>query len=78
MAEFGQGEREQHVIRQGRNQPAVFMFQPTHYEVVTGERLDEWEDYLAERVGLRGVSTQGMGASISFCPGLDDCDQVQM
>jgi hypothetical protein len=32
--------------------PAVFMFQPTEFEVLESDRLAEWERALAERVGL--------------------------
>ncbi len=77
------GRGEQHLVT-GRTRPAVFMFQPTHYEVVTGDRLQEWEDALAERVGLRGLSlasagSQAMSSCISFCPNfVDDCDQVEL
>ncbi len=56
--------------------PAVFMFQPTRYEVVTGERLKEWETLLRENVGLRGELRAVGLPSICFCPGADDCDQI--
>jgi hypothetical protein len=73
-------------IGQGDPQPVVFMSQPTEYEVLTGARLQEWEDVLAERVGLRGLSlarkdTQSrMSHCISWSGkgGLDDCDMVEM
>ena len=70
---------------QGHPQPVVFFpFKPTHYEVVTEERrLQDWEDALAEKVGLRGVSVarEGfmMSKSVSLCGGFwCDCDQVEM
>jgi hypothetical protein len=58
--------------------PAVFMFQPTRYELaVTGERLQEWERLLRERVGLRAeLARPGGLPSISFCDGACDCDEV--
>ena len=57
--------------------PAVFMFQPTRFEVVVGERLREWESLLKARVGLRGDLGNLAGlATISFCDFADDCDQI--
>jgi hypothetical protein len=62
------------------------MFQPTHYEVVTGDRLQEWEYDLAEKVGLRGLklaNTELFSRSYSSCPGKggglfsDDCDMLE-
>jgi hypothetical protein len=57
--------------------PAVFHFQPTRYEVVTGERLEEWERLMRQRVGLP-VENLRLRAlpSISFCEGACDCDAV--
>ena len=46
------GERRE--IEPG-NPPVILMFQPTDYEVVTPDRLQEWQDDLAENVGLRGL-----------------------
>jgi hypothetical protein len=64
------------------NPPVVFMFQPTHYEVVTGEDFDLWQKHLEEKVGLRGLNVdrsavQSVG-SWSGCPTWDECDQLQM
>ena len=72
---FGKGEQLQ--IERGDG-PLVFMLQPTHYEVVGNERLDEWETLLRDRVGIAdGVEYQPRGQpSISWCPGLDDCDEI--
>jgi hypothetical protein len=58
--------------------PSVLMFQPTHYEVIRGDRLEEWERLMSERVGLRPhLPRQGGGSpSISWCDGLDDCDEI--
>jgi hypothetical protein len=59
--------------------PLVFMFQPTHYEVVPPERLAEWEKTLAERVGLPVDASQlpsSATPTITFCPNVqDDSDQ---
>ncbi len=63
--------------------PAVFMFQPVDYEVVTGERLGEWESYLMNSVGLGGVTDDvrlkfGSTPTVSRCgdpPQVDECDE---
>jgi hypothetical protein len=79
------GSGEQHTIDSLTGHPVVFMFQPTEYEVVTGDRLQEWQKLLAERVGLQvrdvreeTLTATAMAACISFCPAMDDCDQVQL
>ncbi|HEY3969013.1 MAG TPA: hypothetical protein VGM05_30970 [Planctomycetaceae bacterium] len=57
--------------------PIIFHFQPTSYEVITPERLPEWEKVMRERVGIAGDGTVARGPTFSFCggaPGLDPCD----
>ena len=58
--------------------PSVFMYQPTKFEVVTGDKLKEWETNLRERVGMRGINFQlpeGGSCTACRCPDADDCDQ---
>ena len=61
--------------------PAVFMFQPTGFEVVkTPEKLREWERLMRERVGLQTVA-ETLGElsglpTISYCDYACDCDQI--
>jgi hypothetical protein len=47
--------------------PIIFHFQPTSYEVVTPDRLGEWERLMTERVGLTVNSVAGRLPSISYC-----------
>jgi hypothetical protein len=75
------GERRK--VEQG-NPPVILMFQPTEYEIVTGDRLQEWEEDLAESVGLRGLgdldpSTFRTG-TYAQCGGggWDYCDQLPL
>ncbi|MFE7650195.1 hypothetical protein [Streptomyces phaeoluteigriseus] len=59
--------------------PAVFMFQPTEFEDVPVERLDEWEQDLREYVGLDLESAtlrNGVSRSTSRSPKKDDCDTM--
>ena len=44
------------------DQPVVFMFQPTHYEVVPPERLSEWEEAMRTKVGFPARVVQAMAA----------------
>ena len=63
---------------QDKPKPVVFMFQPTRFEVVKGEKLKEWEKLLQERVGFRsrgGSFEDGGTCCVSYCPDADDCDQ---
>lgn len=57
--------------------PIVFMFQPTHFEVVPADRLHEWERDLVERVGLRPeiISSNTGTGTWCGCPTFDDSDQ---
>jgi hypothetical protein len=67
----------------GGKLPLIFMFQPTEFEVATGERLAEWEELMKTQVGLgqfaelkdREDYISGF-ETISLCPGAgaDDCD----
>jgi hypothetical protein len=60
---------------QSQTVPAVFMFQPTEFEDVPVERLDEWEKDLREFVGLDGAKLlAGATGTTSKCPKKDDCD----
>ena len=58
--------------------PAVFMFQPTEFEDVPVDRLDEWENDLRESVGLdledAALKPGGATRSTSKSPKKDDCD----
>ena len=61
-------------------QPVVFMFQPTRFEIVPNERLEEWEKLLRQNVGLHAdldlASLHETGTCcVSCCPDCDDCDQ---
>jgi hypothetical protein len=55
------------------------MYQPTSFQVVTGEKLKEWERNLRERVGLQGDFRFSEASSCTACAcadiGEDDCDQ---
>ena len=63
--------------------PTIFMFQPVDYEVVTGERLGEWESYMMNSVGLGGVLDDATlkfttTPTVSRCgdpPTVDECDE---
>jgi len=60
----------------GPKRPVVFMFQPTHYEIVPPERLKEWERDMRKRVGLPAELVASMmaagGETNSGCPNYDD------
>ena len=59
--------------------PVVLMFQPTTYEVVAPERLQEWQRTVAQGLGLQvGVDEANMRGIPSWCgcPEFDDCDNV--
>jgi hypothetical protein len=59
------------------------MFQPTQYQVIEGDKLQQWEKDLKEKVGLKGVNVDmaRMGTP-TYCkcdpydPMFDDCDQL--
>ena len=53
--------------------PIVFMFQPTTFEVVTGDRLLRWEQLMKEKVGLNASIGNLIGsATISYlAPGVE-------
>jgi hypothetical protein len=56
--------------------PVSFMFQPTEYEVVPSDRLQEWEQDLQAKVGLLpGIRPAGAG-TWSGCRTFDDCDYI--
>ncbi len=59
--------------------PVVLMFQPTHYEAVPSDKLNEWEQDLVTKVGLPAetarLRTSGIGTWCG-CPTFDDCDEV--
>jgi hypothetical protein len=70
--------------------PVAYMFQPTGYQVVPPERLQEWEQMMTERVGLTPSLDDPEGRqrsalpTVSFCcegGGISmscgcDCDQI--
>jgi hypothetical protein len=59
--------------------PAVFMFQPTGFEIVkTPDKLREWERLMRERVGLETEGELNLTSlpSISYCDYACDCDVV--
>lgn len=61
--------------------PVVLMFQPTVFEFVSGDRLEEWEQAIRENVfhGTLEAKLPGtaMVGSWSGCPTFDECDQLQ-
>lgn len=67
----------------GGKLPLIFMFQPTEFEVVPGDKLAEWEERMRTQVGLgrfaelknREDYVSGFETT-SLCPGAgaDDCD----
>lgn len=68
------------------DRPVAFLYRPVGYELVTPDRLDEWEKLMNERVGLTPPPAGDVAAqqrstrSVSFCcEGLHcgcDCDVV--
>lgn len=67
----------QYKIETGGPQPTVLMFQPTHYLVVTPDKLQQYEKHLADKLGIKFSSVVGARSqTISFCPGLDDSDEL--
>ena len=59
-----------------RNKPVVFMFQPETFEVVSSDKLRQWERLMIEKVGLKpGTMGDITTGTISCCPDCDDCDQ---
>jgi hypothetical protein len=82
MAEKEASERYEEASRQleafaKAPRPIVFQFQPERFEVVTGDRLQEWDRLMRTRVGLQ-VEAGGISClpSISYCgPSFEDaCD----
>jgi hypothetical protein len=43
-----------------RNEPVVFMYQPTEYEVVPPERLSEWEELMRKEVGFPAEAVKAL------------------
>jgi hypothetical protein len=64
----------QRIFGRSPEQPVVFMFQPTAFEVMTPDRLTEWENLLQEKVGLEGRAREGRVSTLSYCDTRDDCD----
>jgi hypothetical protein len=61
--------------------PTIFMFQPTGFEIVAADRLAEWEQLMADNVGLAVDLKQAAGTmTISYVgsPPIhrSDCDQA--
>ncbi|MCX4734293.1 hypothetical protein [Streptomyces sp. NBC_01363] len=54
--------------------PSVYMFQPTEFEDVPVERLDEWEKDLREFVGIEATLPAAATGTTSKCPKKDDSD----
>ncbi len=86
MAEKEASERYEEASRQleafaKAPRPVVFQFQPERFELVTGDRLQEWDRLMRTRVGLQ-VEAGGFTSlpSISYCgPSPEDacdCDSV--
>lgn len=57
---------------QSTPQPVVFMSQPTSLEIVTGEKLQQYETHLSQSLGLRPSSGCDVGTTSS--EGASDCD----
>jgi len=47
--------------------PVLFMFQPKYFAPIPNDRLGEWEQLVAERVGIKGISVQSDMMCVSFC-----------
>jgi hypothetical protein len=66
--------------------PAVFMFQPKDYEIITPDRLGEWEEYMMNSVGFvnfKGEKTLSYSGSptVSRCGDanqVDECDYIPL
>ena len=60
--------------------PVVFMNKPSHYEIITGDKFQEWERCLAEFVGLKVNATANIiyTKTRCYCDSLspDDCDWI--
>jgi hypothetical protein len=77
--ESSKGVRDLYLDKPG---PIVMMFRPTRYEIVVPERLKEWEELLATRVGLQLTSnrseTERPTRTVCVCGDgdgrYDDCD----
>lgn len=65
------------MVEHSKKQPVVFMFQPSRFETVTGERIKEWEQLMRDKVGLpklAGGFADGGSCTVCNCPDADDCD----
>jgi hypothetical protein len=59
--------------------PVVFMFQPTHYEIVRPSRLAEWENLVAKTIRPALLSSEMRATQCySWCGEtiFDDCDAI--
>jgi hypothetical protein len=87
MAELGDIERWGEVVeledagKEKATAPVVFHFRPNKFLKVAPERLEEWEEFFAENVGMRpdrelaGKWTNDPRQTISGSNnGWDDCD----
>ncbi len=59
-------------------EPVVMMFQPSSFEVLTSDRLEEWQQLAVERAGLSedAVMMRGPLPTVCGCPVQDDCDAL--
>ena len=55
--------------------PSVTMFQPTSYEIVTPDKLREFELLVADRLGIHLETDKNISYTVSCCPDCDDCDE---
>ncbi len=55
--------------------PNVMMFQPMSYEVVTPDKLHEFERLVADRLGLELDVNKNLSYTVTCCPDCDDCDE---
>ena len=63
---------------QSTAQPVVFRSQPTPLKIVTGEKLQQYENHLSERLGIDGVNMMkrsgGCSSGTSSSEAASDCD----
>jgi hypothetical protein len=60
--------------------PTILMFQPTEFELVESDKLQEFEESLKNDVGLRNFNFDKAlgGGTTCKCPRKDDCDFVTL
>ena len=70
-------------LEQG-DMPLIFAFRAKSFQVVAPDRVEEWEQLMTERVGIKPGwnDTQEQKATRTFCQcdgglsGFDDCDAI--